>query len=71
MALALMPRDKVLSAFDEIQCAARDLPGVPMEQLLKYFDNSWMPKVGLWNISGFDSRTNNTCEGSESCLSNE
>ena len=49
MALALMPRDKVLSAFDEIQCAARDLPGVPMEQLLKYFDKSWMPKVDLWN----------------------
>jgi hypothetical protein len=65
MALALMPLDKVTSALDDIRNAADSLPGSPMTELLKYFDDTWMVNIGLWNVSGFDSRTNNTCEGSE------
>ena len=65
MALALMPRDKVVYGLDEIRDASNNLPGLPMLQLLKYFDDNWMPDFDLWNVFGFDSRTNNACEGSE------
>jgi hypothetical protein len=71
MALALMPLDKVVGGLEDIRNAAGCLPGLPMVQLLKYFDNHWMSNIELWNVSGFDSRTNNTCEGSEYNLSNK
>jgi hypothetical protein len=63
MALPLMPRDKVSSGFDEIQEVANDLPGLPLTRLLAYFDKNWMSDIDLWNLFGFDSRTNNICEG--------
>ncbi|CAF4570217.1 unnamed protein product [Rotaria magnacalcarata] len=63
MALPLMPRDKILSGLDEIREAADLLPGLPMIRLLEYFDKNWMLDIDLWNVYGFDSRTNNICEG--------
>lgn len=66
MALPLMPRDKVTSSLDEIRQASNDLPGLPMTRLFKYFDDNWMSDIDLWNVFGFNSRTNNICEGNES-----
>ena len=63
MALALMPRDKVTSSFNEIQGDAHISSGSSMEQLLEYFEDQWMQDIDLWNVSAFDTRTNNTCEG--------
>ena len=71
MALALMPIDKVLGSFDDIRSAAHYLPGSPMIELLKYFEKNWLSNIDMWNVSGFDSRTNNTCEGSEYNFSDE
>jgi hypothetical protein len=66
MALPLMPRDKIACGFDEIREVAADLPGLPMMQLLKYFENHWMPDIDLWHVLHFDSKTNNVCEGNVS-----
>lgn len=63
MALALMPRDKVMSSFDEIQDDAFKLPGTSMTQLLEYFEDNLMNDIDLWNVSESDARTNNNCEG--------
>ncbi|CAF1355393.1 unnamed protein product [Rotaria sordida] len=63
MALALMPRDKVKSSFEEIQEDACKLPGQPMDQLLEYSEDNWMNDVDLWNVSESNVRTNNNCEG--------
>ncbi len=63
MALALMPKDKVKSSFEEIQEDAIKLPDQPMDQLLEYFEDNWMSDVDLWNVSESDVRTNNNCEG--------
>ncbi|CAF1377342.1 unnamed protein product [Rotaria magnacalcarata] len=63
MALPLMPRDRVSNSFDEIQEAANILSGLPMTRLIEYFNNNWMLDIELWNVFGFDSRTNNVCEG--------
>ncbi|CAF4263778.1 unnamed protein product, partial [Rotaria socialis] len=68
MALPLMPRDKILSGLDEIREAADLLPGLPMIRLLEYFDKNCMLDIDLWNVYGFDSRTNNICEGDDICL---
>jgi hypothetical protein len=65
MALALMPVDKVLSGFDDIKIDAQRVSGSSMVQLVKYFEKNWLSKIELWNVAGFDSRTNNTCEGNE------
>jgi hypothetical protein len=65
MALALMPVDKVLSGFDDIKIDAQRVSGSSMVQLVKYFEKHWLSKIELWNVAGFDSRTNNTCEGNE------
>ncbi|CAF4350955.1 unnamed protein product, partial [Rotaria magnacalcarata] len=58
-----MPRDRVSNSFDEIQEAANLLSGLPMTRLIEYFNNNWMLDIELWNVFGFDSRTNNVCEG--------
>ena len=63
MPLALMPRDKVTSSFDEIHHDAQKLPESPMEPLFEYFEDQWMQDIDLWNVSASDTRTNNTCEG--------
>ena len=63
MALALMPRDQVRSSFDEITADTHKLPGLPMKQLLDYFEDYWMRDIDLWNVSSSNTRTNNTCEG--------
>jgi hypothetical protein len=68
MALPLMPRDKILDGLDEIREAANVLPGLPMIRLFKYFDSKRMSNIDLWNVFGFDSRTNNVCEGEGICL---
>ncbi|CAF3761671.1 unnamed protein product [Rotaria sp. Silwood1] len=65
MALPLMPRDRILYAFDEIQEVANLLAGLSMIKLLEYFNNNWMYNIDLWNVVGFDSRTNNVCEGDD------
>ena len=58
-----MPRQKVLSSFDEIQDEAFKLPAPPMNALLEYFEDSWMNDIDLWNVAESDARTNNQCEG--------
>ncbi len=63
MALALMPRDKVKSSFEEIQEDASKLLDQPMDQLMEYFEDNWMNDVDLWNVSESNVRTNNNCEG--------
>lgn len=62
MALALMPWDKVRSSFDEIQREAFTSYGGSIKCLLSYFEHNWMTEINLWNLSGSDSRTNNTCK---------
>ena len=64
MALALMPRDQVRSSFDEI-ANTHILPGLPMKQLLDYFEDYWMRGIDLWNVLSSNTRTNNPCEGEE------
>ena len=71
MALALMPPDKVLSSFHDIKIDAQCLPGSPLARLLYYFEVNWLSKIELWNVSRFDSRTSNTCEGKEYSLLNK
>ena len=63
MALPLMPRDKVVEGFAEIEQLAGFLPGHPMIRLLQYFETNWMSDINLWNVYGLDSKTNNVCEG--------
>lgn len=63
MALALVPREHVFSCFEEIQTDAGQLPDSLMEELLQYFENNWLDKIELWNISACNNRTNNVCEG--------
>ena len=63
MALALVPREKVVSSFDEIQDDAHKLPGPPMNQLLEYYEDNWMNDIDLWNVSESNTRTNDECEG--------
>ena len=63
MALALMPLDKVLTSFEEIQRDALTSYRGTIDRLLSYFEDNWMSEIDLWNVSGSDSRTNNTCEG--------
>ncbi|CAF2818148.1 unnamed protein product [Rotaria sp. Silwood2] len=69
MTLALMPLDKVVGSFEDINNAAHCLSGSPMLVLLKYFENHWISNTELWNLFGPDSRINNTCEGGECNLS--
>ena len=63
MSLALMPVDQVISGFNEIQSAAEQLVGNPMEDLLRYFERNWLNNIELWNVFKRDTRTNNVCEG--------
>ena len=63
MALALMPLDKVQTSFEEVERDALISYRESIEPLLSYFEDTWMREIGLWNVSGSDSRTNNTCEG--------
>ena len=63
MSLALMPVDQVKSGFNEIQSAAEQLVGSPMENLLRYFERNWLNNIELWNVFKCDTRTNNVCEG--------
>ncbi|CAF1604289.1 unnamed protein product [Adineta ricciae] len=63
MALALMPKDKVVCSFEEIQYDAYKLPDQPMDDLLEYFQDNWMTNIDSWNVSESDVRTNNNCEG--------
>jgi len=65
MALALMPRDQVLTGFEEVQAAADQLDGNQMETLLTYFENNWLSNIDLWNVFRCDTRTNNVCEGKD------
>jgi hypothetical protein len=71
MALALMPLEQILGGLDDIRNAALHLPGSSMVQLLKYFESNWMFNIELRNVSGFNSRTNNTCEDNEYNLLNK
>ena len=63
MALALMPLDKVLSSFEDVKSSARSLFNSKTSELLQYFERTWLSDIELWNLYGFDSCTNNTCEG--------
>ncbi|CAF4006829.1 unnamed protein product [Rotaria sp. Silwood1] len=63
MALALMPREHVVSSFREIQADADRLPHGLMEDLLIYFETNWLDDIDLWNVSTSENRTNNVCEG--------
>ncbi|CAF4963719.1 unnamed protein product, partial [Rotaria sp. Silwood1] len=59
MALALMPREHVVSSFREIQADADRLPHGLMEDLLIYFETNWLDDIDLWNVSTSENRTNN------------
>lgn len=63
MALALVPRQHVVNAFNEVRAAADQLSTGPIQELLNYFDRNWMNNIDLWNVSSCDTRTNNVCEG--------
>ncbi|CAM4807381.1 unnamed protein product [Rotaria magnacalcarata] len=63
MALALMPLDKVLNGLEGIKSSAQNLFNSEMSKLLEYFEKNWLSNIELWNLFGFDSRTNNACEG--------
>ncbi|CAF2396034.1 unnamed protein product [Rotaria sp. Silwood2] len=63
MALALIPRDQVISDFNEIRDDAEQLPGRLMDELLIYFEKNRLVNIDLWNVSTCDTRTNNVCEG--------
>ncbi|CAF4155088.1 unnamed protein product [Rotaria magnacalcarata] len=62
MALAMMPENTVLSAYDEINKDAQMLPDSPMKPLLNYFEKNWLSNVDMWNVYAAESRTNNICE---------
>ena len=63
MALALMPKDQVLTGFQETEAAAEQLYENQMDNLLAYFEHNWLSNIDLWNVYRCDTRTNNTCEG--------
>ncbi|CAF4050241.1 unnamed protein product [Rotaria sordida] len=63
MALALMPKEQVLTGFQEIEAAAEELNDNQMDNLLAYFEHNWLSNIDLWNVFRCDTRTNNTCEG--------
>ena len=64
MALPLIPRDKIETAFEETLKKASD----PIKPLFRYFRAYWMTKVkiDLWHVSDLNVRTNNAVEGESS-----
>ena len=50
MALPIMPRYKISSGFDEIREVAADSLGLPIMQLLQYFENHFMSDSDLWHV---------------------
>ncbi|CAF1484895.1 unnamed protein product [Adineta ricciae] len=60
MALGLLPRDKVLPAFEHLTEAQPE----SLEDLFDYFEDFWMETtlIELWNVSDLKIRTNNNAE---------
>ena len=65
MALALVPLQHVMNAYDEVRAATGQLDTDSIQKLLNYFDRTWMTNIDLWNVSLCDSRTINVCEGKD------
>lgn len=64
MALALLPLDKVESAFESL---AANHPQ-SLDDLFEYFESFWMETtpIDLWNVFELKTRTNNNAEGKRS-----
>ncbi len=65
MALALLPPDEVENAFYSLRASLDARLKQELRQLLLYFDSYWMTDVPLamWNVHGYEHKTNNICEG--------
>ena len=61
MALGLLPRDKMLPAFEYLSKNHLE----SLEDLFEYFDDFWMETalIDLWNVADLKIRTNNNAEG--------
>ncbi|CAF4918441.1 unnamed protein product, partial [Rotaria sp. Silwood1] len=62
MSLPMMMMDTILGGYDENRYEAEQLPGSPIEPLLRYFEKQWLSEITLWNVSTTNSCTNNVCE---------
>ncbi|CAF3506908.1 unnamed protein product, partial [Rotaria sp. Silwood2] len=64
MALAILPVDKVQTAFNDLRTNSSDNVKEKLHQLFVYFDNQWMKEIplSLWNAHGPQHRTNNICD---------
>lgn len=61
MALPLLPTARVKEAFDMLDDDRHQL----LDKLFEYYENFWLDTLPLelWNVSGLNTRTNNSCEG--------
>lgn len=65
MTLALLPPNDVESAFYNLRASLDAQLKTQLRQLFLYFDSYWMTDVPLtmWNVHGYEHKTNNICEG--------
>jgi hypothetical protein len=65
MVSALLPSDEVENAFYNLRASLDAGLKQQLRQLFLYFDSYWMTDVPLtmWNVHGYEHKTNNICEG--------
>ena len=65
MALPLLPLHEVETSFYQLHSTASSRIKQELRQLFLYYDDYWMNTVPLkmWNVHGYEHRTNNICEG--------
>ncbi|CAF1581636.1 unnamed protein product, partial [Didymodactylos carnosus] len=64
MAIALLPLHEVESSFFNLRATVNARVKRELRQLFLYYDDYWMNNVPLelWNVHGYQHRTNNACE---------
>ncbi|CAF3851551.1 unnamed protein product, partial [Rotaria sp. Silwood1] len=62
MALVLVPEQYVSSLFFKIGQDLLDAEQYDLLDLLKYFNNYWMPQMSFWNVHNLCQKANNSCE---------
>jgi len=65
MSLGTMPLEEVETSFYNLRAETSPQIKQQLRQLFLYFDTYWINEVPLklWNVYGYENRTNNTCEG--------